>query len=113
MEDRVVWHQWTMTGGRWLHSFKDESFQSPVSFLHHSEGVWAALRSEGSCRGTGLWGCVAARTVSGSVVSAAFRATKGVAATGLKPLEGQPVRRGWPWRRSQRVWGSRCCPVLA
>lgn len=55
----------------------------------HSKGV-LLLRSEegGRCLG----GCVAAWTASGTVVSAACGAKKEAAATGLKPLEGQPVR---------------------
>lgn len=46
--------------GRWLHVSTDETFQSPVSFLNSSKGVWAAFRSEAFWGGTpgqclGLW----------------------------------------------------------
>lgn len=39
------------------------------------------------------------------MVSAASGAVERVPAAGLKPLQGQPVRRGRPWRQEQWLWG--------
>lgn len=74
-------------------------------FLKYSEGVWAAFRSEGFWGGRRLSGCAVAWTVSGPVVSAASGVVERVTAAGLKPLQGQPARRGRPWRHEQWLWG--------